>query len=463
MAKADCDRVPPHNLEAEVAVLGAILLEPKAILAALPILEPAHFYRADHQKIYAAFLKLHAEKTSLDVVTVKKALHELGADDIAGNADLFMTLGGAVPSVDNCRYYAQIVRDCWILRETIAAASDTLVRAYEQKEEPADVLRTAQSRMLGISRSAERREPQTLAALLGKVITEMMDGGKAEPAIPTGWPEVDGALGGGFRPGEFVIVGGRPSTGKSASIYNLCPRFLAQEAGTMIFSLEVNQEQLVRNILACASQVGTLGLRDGRLSKEEWDAIRRGAEKLYTDRCEIDEPFHLSPSELRSKAQWFALQKPLKVVVVDYLQLMDGDGGRGRNWTRLQELSEISRSLKLTAREIGVCVIALSQLNREITKADRPPRLSDLRECGSFEQDADTVILLHDRGDDADGAQPGMSRVDWIIAKQRNGPRDVTIPMLFKKKTLTFEPLSAYRAANEAVQDGGQDDLFEPR
>ena len=445
------ERIPPHSIEAEQAVLGSVLLEPKAILAVLPVLEPKHFYRADHQRIFMAFLRLHSEQKAIDVLTVKAALRDLDAHDIAGNVDLFTTLGAAVPSVSNCEHYAKIVRQHWLLRETIATCNDLLVDAFDAKHDPSEMLARAQTRILGVSRSARTSEPSTLKDLIGKIVGNAVNEVESSPGISTGLEDADRLLAGGPRQGEFLVIGGRPSSGKSASAANIIPRFALAELGTLVFSLEVPKDQLTRNILSCSADISTMALRTGKLTPDEWRNMRGAAEHLFCEHVQVDDEPRLTPSILRAKCQWFSLKRPLSVVIVDHLHLMDSDR-RGR---RMDELAEISRSLKLIARELNVAMIVLAQLSRASEKEECAPRMSDLRECGSIEQDADVVMLLHNKSqNDADPAD-----VDFIIAKQRNGPC-ATLPYVFHKKCLRFEPKARWNATQVGREDESGPELF---
>ena len=457
MSRADETRVPPHDEEAEQAVIGSIILEPKAILAALPLLEPRHFYRADHQKIYAACTFLHQKKVQIDVLTMKKTLRDFGSPEIAANADMFTTLCGQVPSVSNCGHYAKIVRDLAIHRETISVCSEMLVKACDAAVEPDELLREAQGKLLSLSRGSLHKDPVTMKALVDRITEQILNPQKLEPAISTGFEGLDQIFGGGVRPGELTVIGGRPSSGKSTAAKNMFAHWSIAGRGVMMFSLEDQEDIVARNVIGTTGRMSSLPLRDGKLTPEDMVKFREAASKLYVENAVVHDSTSLTPAKMQNLIQWQSMKRKVEIVIVDYLQLMESDR---RHKERVQDVTDISRSLKIIAREEKCSVIALSQLSRAAD--DVRPRLSHLRESGAIEQDADAVILLWRKSkEDSDDE---YTPTDWLIEKQRNGPT-CSVQMMFHKKTLTFLPVSAYRREQQptqAVQAGQQEDLFEP-
>ncbi len=440
------DKVPPHSIEAEQAVLGAILLEPKAMLAARPLLQPHFFFKSDHAKFYQAMLRLHDSRTGIDTVTIKRALLELGAEDVANNPDLFTTLGGQVPSIANCQHYAAIVRDLAVRRETIITCSELLINAYADETDTTELLAGAQSRLIKLSRGANSKDPVAMSHLMNRIMDQVVNPETVPPALSTGFEGLDNMCSGGLRPG-LIIVGGRPSSGKSALAQNLVRNWAKAGVRVLMFSLEVEDAQVARNVLCSTSAVSTQPMLDGKLTKEQTQSVRAAMTELCVDHVMVDDGWNLTPQKLRAVLQWQSLKQKVDVVIVDYLQLMHGDG-RYRAGERVAEISEISRELKIISREENICVVALSQLNRQQDKdKERPPRLSDLRDSGSIEQDADMVILLHPKKDEVE-TDSACVPTNLIFAKQRNGP-NCTVKMKFHKKTLRFLRWNDWASADE--------------
>ncbi len=455
MAEASpAGRVPPHSQDAEIAVLGAILLEPKALSSVAPVLQPDNFYRADHQKLYAAFLNLFAKNQPVDVLSVKEELRRMSADDIAANADLFMTFGGAVPSVANAEYYANVVREKFLLRELITACNESLVEAYDERQESDDILDRAQQRVFNVATRYEASHPVEVKEIINSVVDTIMNHPERLLGIPTEYPDLD-HLTGGLHRGELIIIGGRPSTGKTTLCINLIEHIgVRQGQGVLMFSLEMAREQIGQNLLCCHARMDSTPLRTGQLDKTQWTRVREAASVLYESPIFIDDSSGLTCSDIRAKCRRLFARHDIKLVVIDYLQLMSGER-RGRDATRLQEITDISRGLKALAKDLNVPIVALSQLSRAAEgERDARPRLSHLRESGAIEQDADLVMLLY-RPDPAAAPPEEQNLTELIVAKQRNGPTD-TIRLIFRKNELRFESWSAY--AGPAVQTGRPDE-----
>jgi len=453
MAEASpAERVPPHSQEAELAVLGAVMLEPKAMSAVSTVLEPECFYRPDHQKLYRAFARLFDKNQPIDIVSVKEELRRQGDDDVAGNADLFMTLGGAVPSVANAEHYAGIVRAKSVLRSLIHACNESLIEAYQETQEARDVLDRAQERLFQIAKHRHTSEPIQVSKVVQEVVDTIMNHPERLVGIRTEYEDLD-RLTGGLHRGEFIVIGGRPSTGKTTLAINLIEHIgVRQGHGVLMFSLEMAREQIAQNLLCCNAGMDSTPLRTGRLDRGQWETVREAASRLYDSPIYIDDSSSLTCGDVRNRCRQMFHDHPIELVIVDYLQLMSGER-RGRNTTRLQEITDISRGLKALAKELNVPLIALSQLSRAAEgDASARPRLSHLRESGAIEQDADVVMLLH-QVEPADPEGRDKNLTELIIAKQRNGPTD-TIRLTFVKDQMRFGSWSAYQAAQVGVPEG---------
>lgn len=440
MSAATEERTLPHSIEAEEAVLGAVMLEPGAMAAVVPFLRPEHFYRTDHQKLCAAFANLFARGVPIDVLSVREELKRTGDNDLAGNADLFVTLGGAVPSIANAAYYAEVVRRKAGLRDLIRAGNEIIVAAYD--EQP-DALALAESRIRALTLDADQAERVDNVTALRELIEQAERGEADEAALSTGLGKVDVVTHGGLRRGELWIVGGRPGTGKSTLVVNLFRNGLRRGRRMALFSLEVTRRQFLGNLLACTAGADSQTWRDVDGWPTQWARVTKAADELGGEcedafrNCLIDDSGHLTPAVLNAKAERFAAGGPVDFVFVDHVQLVQSDGP-ANGQTELSRLTDTTRALKLLAKRLDCVVIALSQLSRGSVKDCRPPRLDDLRASGSLEQDADGVLLLHD--EPSDRATLGRSdRHDIIIAKQRHGPKRV-LEMIFNRPCLRFEP-----------------------
>ncbi len=453
---SSAERVPPHNHEAEVAVLGAVMLEPKAMSAVAVKLQPECFYRADHQKLYAAFANLFAKNQPIDLVSVREELKRMNENDVAGNADLFVTLSSAVPSIANAEYYAEVVRQKYLLRSLISVCNESLVEAYDETHETSDILGRAEERIFSVATHYEASRPVEIREMLTDLIDMIMNHPESRLGIKTEFADLD-HLTGGLHRGELVIIGGRPSTGKTTLCINMMERIGVRQAqGILMFSLEMPREQIVQNLLCCNARMDSTPLRSGKLDKSQWGDIREAASRLHEAPIFIDDSAGVTVSDIRAKCRRTFAQHDIKLVIIDYLQLMAGER-RGRDNSRLQEITDISRGLKGLAKEMNVPVVALSQLSRAAEGEHNPePRMSHLRESGAIEQDADLILLLH--RPDPDGEDPTAHDVtNLIIAKQRNGPTG-KVQLVFRKNELRFENLSRHPAAQAGVASSDDDD-----
>jgi len=454
----DSKLVPPHSQEAEVAVLGAILLKPEVMPAVLPLLEPDMFYRADHGAVYEAMRSLYADESledgkPIDLLLVKEALRFAGRDDLADNVDLFLMLSGAVPSLANAVWYARIVRRKAVFRQLISVAGELLMFGYREQ---ADSVDRAQHMVREVAIAAETVTPLDPVTQLGELVDRVRDGGLEQSVLATGIGKLDVVTHGGFRRGELWVIGGRPSTGKSSLALNLLMYGLRKGYRTAFFSLEVTTEQLLGNLVACTAEVDS---QLWRVKNDDirWDRVQAARAELTSGavgdalrECVIDDAAHLSPSQLRAKCLRATLDGPLDYIIVDHIQLMAGDG-KAKDSREYERVSEASRALKLLAKELDCVVIALSQLNRASVGDARAPRLDDLRASGTIEQDADAVLLMHDEPKDAAGDE---RRHDIILAKQRHGPKRI-LKMVFVREWLRFYPYQTEGEADDLVQEEG--------
>jgi len=435
MAEDSITLVPPHNPEAEASVLGSMLLDRDAIGQVVQILEPDAFYQADHRKIFQAIVKLYDQHQAVDIVLLREELQSDG--DNGTDVDRLATLVEAVPSAANAEHYARIVRDKALVRKLITACNHTLRQCYDGTAEADLLMDQAEQHLFEITKRREGRESQALGDVL-KSVFDLID--TQQPGrltgISSGFYELDD-LTSGLHNSELIIVAGRPSIGKTTFAMNVA-RHISVDLGLPVamFSLEMSAEQLGQNILCSHARVPLQKLRRGYLNKEEIKKLVLAADNLSQAPFYIDDSPGLSALELRAKARRLKAAYDVRMVVVDYLQLMEGRSTR-RQENRQQEISEISRGLKALARELEVPVIAVSQLSRAVeAREGNRPRLSDLRESGSIEQDADVVMLLYREDYYNRDQQTGEAELN--VAKQRNGPTK-PIPLVFLGELLRFE------------------------
>lgn len=423
-AKALFDRVPPHNLEAERSVLGAMLLNPDAVGVAIEILreKPADvLYSEVHQHVYGAMVQLFRNSTPVDAVTLHEQLKRDGHLDEAGGPAYISDLSGAVPTSANVEYYARIVLDAAILRRMISACSRISGEAYGQPEDVNKLLDLAESEIFSIAEKRQLNPIYHVEDLLEDSIhriEEIIKSRTGITGIATGYARLD-EMTSGLQKSDMVILAARPSVGKTAFVLNLAANAAIQhQKRVLIFSLEMAKEQLVQRLLCMEGAIDSRRLRTGFLAKEEFPKLQKAAGKLANAPIYIDDTPNIGVLDLRSKARRHAAIHGIDILVIDYLQLMSGSR---RAESRQVEISEISRSIKGLARELSVPVLALSQLSREADKDDTgSPKLSHLRESGAIEQDADVVLMLsrppiHEREEN-----PNLIHVS--LAKQRNGP-----------------------------------------
>ncbi len=438
MSDLYADRLPPQNIEAEQAVLGAIFLEPSSLTVASEILIPEDFYRASHQKIFNAMLKLNDEGKVVDLVTVTEDLAAAKLIEDTGGVSYLSELAQSVPTAANIEYYARIVEEKSLLRRLIRTATEIASDGYSREDEVEALLSEAEKNILAVAQRKNAGSFHSITDVLVRTydnIEEMHNRVGDITGIPTGFAELD-RMTAGFQRNDLIIVGARPSVGKTAFALNIAANVATKtEENVAIFSLEMGAEQLVMRMLCSEGNIDAQRLRTGSLTDDDWGKLTMAMGALSNSGIFIDDTPGVRVSEIRSKCRRLKQEHGLGMILIDYLQLILGSGRSGEN--RQQEVSEISRSLKQLARELKVPVIALSQLSRGVEqRQDKRPMMSDIRESGSIEQDADIVAFLY-RDDYYDKESENKNIIEIIIAKQRNGPTG-TVALAFVKEYNKF-------------------------
>ncbi|CAM5215122.1 Replicative DNA helicase OS=Ureibacillus acetophenoni OX=614649 GN=SAMN05877842_105184 PE=3 SV=1 [Ureibacillus acetophenoni] len=432
------DRVPPHNHEAEQSVLGAIFLDPTALITASEILIPEDFYRISHQKIFKTMLFLSDHGKPIDLVTVTEELSSKKELEDVGGLSYLTELANAVPTAANVGHYAKIVEEKSILRRLIRVATSIVEDGFTREDEVEALLSEAEKRVMEVASRKNAGDFKHIKDVLVNTYDniEQLQNRKGDvTGIPTGFKDLD-RMTAGFQRNDLIIVAARPSVGKTAFALNIAQNVaIRARENVAIFSLEMGAEQLVMRLLCAEGNIDAQALRTGALSTEDWGKLTMAMGSLSNSGIFIDDTPGVRVSELRAKCRRLAQEHGLGMILIDYLQLIQGSGKPGEN--RQQEVSEISRSLKALARELKVPVIALSQLSRGVEqRQDKRPMMSDIRESGSIEQDADIVAFLY-RDDYYDKETENKNMIEIIIAKQRNGPTG-TVTLAFKKEFNKF-------------------------
>ncbi len=420
------ERTPPQDLVAEQGVLGGMLLSKDAIADVVEVIKGRDFYRPAHELIYDAVLDLYGRGDPADPVTVAAELTKRGDIARAGGAPYLHTLISSVPTSANAGYYARIVADRAILRRLVEAGTKIVQLGYSEEGEIEEAVNAAQAEVYAVTDTNASEDYIQLSELLPDALDEIeaLSKGLVQHGIKTGFKDLD-TLTGGLHEGNMIVLAARPAVGKSTLGLDIARYAAIHEGQTaVIFSLEMSRSEITMRMLSAEARVGLNAIRSGQLSDDEWGRLAKRMGEISQAPLFIDDSPNLSLMEIRAKARRLKQKHGLKLIVIDYLQLMTS-GKRVEN--RQQEVSEFSRNLKLLAKELEVPVIAISQLNRgPEQRADKKPLLSDLRESGSIEQDADVVILLHREDLFDSGIRQGEA--DLIIAKHRNGPtRTITV------------------------------------
>ena len=443
-------RIPPHSIEAESSVLGGLLLDNGAWDRVGDLLKDNDFYRYEHRLIYESMTSLINASKPADVITVYEHLQSLGKSEEVGGLSYLNSLAQYVPSASNIRRYAEIVRERAILRKLVSVSDEIATNAFNTQGRPvATIVDEAEQKIFNIGEEGSRMKQgfqsmDTLVVDLLDRVQDMADNPNDITGVPTGFYDLD-RMTSGFQAGDLVVLAARPSMGKTALAINIAEHVALNEGlPVAVFSMEMGAAQLAVRVVGSIGRIDQSHLRTGKLSDEEWPRLTEAIEKLRTVSLHIDESAGLNSSELRANARRLARKcGKLGLIVVDYLQLMSGSGGGGNGENRATELGEISRGLKMLAKELQCPVIALSQLNRSVeTRPDKRPMMSDLRESGAIEQDADIIMFIYrdDYYTKELSKEPGVAEV--IIAKQRNGPTG-TVKLAFLKPITKFESLAS--------------------
>jgi replicative DNA helicase len=431
-------QMAPHSREAEEAVIGAVLINPEAYFDVAQFLRSDDFYIHRHRWIWEAFNRLHERRMSIDFLTVTEELNQLGQLAEVGGPAYLTALISNVPTSLHAEAYGRLVEQNAVRRKMLAAANQIAKLAYEQDRHIETIMDEAEQAIFGVSERRLTRDLQPIQQVLSEYydrIDQLSQRAEGTYGVPTGFIDLDRLLG-GLQPSDFLIIAGRPGTGKTAFMLSAAKNAAqTHKKRIAIFSLEMSNEQLVQRLIAQETGIDTHHLRTGKLTENEWTLFAHAIEILGDTRIFLDDTPGLSPLQLRTKCRRLHLEYGLDLIIVDYLQLMSG-GVRSEN--RVQEVSYISRNMKILARELNVPVLAAAQLSRAIEqRADKEPQLSDLRESGSLEQDADVVMFIH-RPElyEKDTLKQNLAQIK--VAKHRNGPVG-TVEMVFRDNLAKFE------------------------
>jgi replicative DNA helicase len=453
-------RVPPHNLDAERSLLGGVLLEGQALTDVIEVVKPEEFYRDAHRKVFEAMCFLYGKNQPIDRITVKDALTAQGAFEAVGGDEFIDLLDKIVPTAANLGYYAKIIHDKSVARRLIEAAGAIAQLGYEQHGEVGEFADEAERRIFAVTEQRNTASFEHMKPVIARVfknIEALYERQEEITGIPTGFADLD-RLTSGFQPGDLVVLAARPSMGKTAFCLNIAThvgcraQYQKKRCGVGMFSLEMPKEQLVMRMLSSEARVDSQRIRTGKLIESDWAKLAQAAGVLADANIHIDDTPAVSALELRAKcrrlfARFENTDQPIRLIIIDYLQLMRGNE---RIDSREQQISEISRSLKALAKELGIPVLALSQLNRSLEKRpDKRPMMSDLRESGAIEQDADTIMFIYREEVYEKEKEDAKGVAEIIIGKQRNGPIGLA-NLAFIHENTRFENL-----AREYIPSGG--------
>lgn len=441
-------RVPPHSIEAEACVLGSMILYAPSVDTVVQIVEPSHFYRPAHQLLFESLVELKDENKPIDLVSVREELNRRDQLEAVGGIEYVVALVEGVPSAANAEYYATIVRDKALLRQIIQAGTEIVGEAFTTREEASEFLDKAEARIFEVASNHIGQDTAQLGSVLEATFEALVENeGKLLTGVPSGFHTLD-EMTSGFQPSDMVILAARPSMGKTSLLLNIAEYMtIIEKKPTVIFSLEMSKQQLTQRLLASYARFDLKQMRRGGISAEDWTKLKAAAGDLEPAPLFIDDSAMLTIMQLRAKARRLKAMHDIQCIFIDYLQLMSYSG---RANSRQEQISEISRGIKALARELNIPIITAAQLNRGPT--DRPthrPRMSDLRESGSIEQDADVVTLLHNEDYYHKGEEGYVPKnaTELIVEKQRNGPTGVVhlqfIPHLTRFEVAAPDHLAA--------------------
>ncbi|MFA6594558.1 MAG: replicative DNA helicase [Candidatus Buchananbacteria bacterium] len=444
-------KLPPQNLEAEQSLLGALLIDKDAIIKIADIIMAEDFYQTAHGIIYSAILELFERKDPIDILSLSSRLNELGKIDLVGGRSYLVTLTNQVPSAAHVVSYAQIIQKKATLRRLISAASNILDLGYQEDKEVNEILDKSEQSVFAVSQKFLKEKfthiKDVLTGAFDRIDELHREKGKLR-GLPTGFAEMDSILG-GLQKSDLVILAARPSVGKTALALDIARNAaIRYKKAVGIFSLEMSKEQLVDRLISAEAGVDMWKMRTGRLSEagEDFPRIGHAMSELSESNIFIDDFANTNVMELRTKARRLQIEHGLDLIILDYLQLMEGSGSRQSSESRVQEIAEISRALKGLARELNIPVLALSQLSRAV-EMNKPaiPKLSHLRESGSIEQDADVVMFIYrksaDRNFDINSlTEEEKHSAEIHVAKHRNGPTGL-VHLYFEGNTVSFKGL----------------------
>ena len=468
---AELGKLPPQAIETEEAVLGALMLERDAISIAIEILQPVSFYKDEHKEIYEAILSLFGKSQPIDLLTVTNELRQSGKLDFAGGAFYISELTNRVGSAANLEYHARIVAEKYILRKLIEVSSSIQTDAFEETTDVFELLDRTEKELFNITEQNLRNAPDSMSQLISKAIKQIEEvklNTDGMSGIASGFTLLD-RITSGWQRSDLIILAARPGMGKTAFVLSLARNAAVDfKKPVAVFSLEMSSLQLVQRLISAESEINAMKLRNGDLQDHEWQQLNTRIAKLSTAQIFIDDTPALNIFELRAKCRRLKAQYDIQLVVIDYLQLMSGNRDGKNSMNREQEISTISRSLKGIAKELNIPVIALSQLSRAVEQrgSTKKPILSDLRESGSIEQDADQVLFIYrpeyyGLTEDEEG-RPTAGLAEIIIAKNRHGALE-TVPLRFIDKFARFTDYDDFSfSAGAGISASAIDDSSHP-
>ena len=438
-------RIPPHDIEAEQAIIGSMLTDKDAVIAAVEVLQEQDFYREDNKIIYSAILNLYNRAEPIDIITLKSELKSMGKFEAVGGLEYIVQLPDKVPTTSNVEQYIKIVEEKSMLRALIKTADELITLGYDPTQEVEQVIDTAEKKIFQVMQKKNQKGYSSIKDILVDTFTQLeqlYNQKESITGVPTGFVDLDYRTS-GLHNSDLILVAARPAMGKSAFALNIATNAAVRaKVPVAIFSLEMSKEQMTNRILCSEAMVDSAKVRTGKIDDDEWAKLAATSGELSEAGIYIDDTPGISIMEIRAKCRKMKLEKNIGLVVIDYLQLVQGSNKKGGN--REQEIAEISRSLKILAKEIDVPVIALSQLSRAPEqRIDHRPMLSDLRESGSIEQDADIVMFLYRDGYyNEDTEKKNIAEV--IIAKHRSGATG-TVELLWLANYTKFANIERYR------------------